>query len=152
MGLSTGDKLPNISLLNKDETMVNIQDKIGNNLVIYFYPKDLTPGCTKEACSFRDNYERIVELGAEVIGISNDSPATHRKFTKTYRLNYQLLTDQSKKAEKAFGVERNLFGLIPGRETFIFDKNGILVKKFSSQLAATQHVDEAIKALEKINK
>ena len=149
MSLNKGDLIPDISLLDQNDLEVAFRSYKGKNVVVYFYPKDFTPGCTKEACSFRDNYSRIESFGAEVIGISGDSPESHRKFAKAYRLSYTILTDSKQKAEKAFGVKRNLFGLLPGRETFIFDKENKLLGKFSSQLAAEKHVDEAIRILEK---
>ncbi len=149
MSLKIGDKLPLLILRDQNNEIFNLADKIGRNLVVYFYPKNFTPGCTREACSFRDNYNRLIELGAEVIGISGDSTSSHKKFIEAYNLDYTLLSDTKKEAEKAFGVKRNLFGLLPGRETFIFNNKGILLKKFSSQLAATKHVDEAIKILDK---
>lgn len=115
-------------------------------LVIYFYPKDFTPGCTKEACSFRDRYEDFKELGAEVIGISGDSESSHKRFTNKYNLPFTLLSDQNGQLRKLFGVKKNLLGLIPGRETFIFDRNGKLVLRFNS-LNAEPHIRKALKTL-----
>jgi len=147
MSLKIGDQLPDIKLSNQGNEVVSLTDMIGKNLVVYFYPKDFTPGCTKEACSFRDNYNLIKDYDAEVIGISGDSPEKHQKFASSYRLDYVLLSDRDKKAEKAFEVKRNLFGLLPGRETFVFNQKGTLVGKFNSATDATRHVDEAIKIL-----
>jgi peroxiredoxin Q/BCP len=118
-------------------------------LVIYFYPKDFTPGCTKEACSFRDKYEDFKELGAEVIGISGDSESSHKRFAKKHNLPFILLSDQNGQIRKLFGVKKNLLGLIPGRETFIFDAEGKLVLRFNS-LNAEPHIRKALKTLKDI--
>lgn len=118
-------------------------------LVVYFYPKDFTPGCTKEACSFRDRYEDFQELGAEVIGISGDSESSHQRFAKKYNLPFTLLSDENGKLRKQFGVKKSLLGLIPGRETFIFDAKGKLVLRFNS-LNAEPHIRKALKTLKDI--
>lgn len=151
--LKIGDSIPNISLLDQNGEKVSLGELKGTTpLVIYFYPKDETPGCIAEACSFRDQYEDFEKAGAKVYGISGDSVDSHAKFAKRLKLNFSLLSDSSKRAEKAFGVERNLFGLIPGRVTFIFDKEGKLQYEFSSAVQATKHISEALRALEKIAK
>ncbi|MEL7146790.1 MAG: peroxiredoxin [Bacteroidota bacterium] len=147
--LDKGDKIPDITLEDQNSQSISLRSYIGKNVVVYFYPKDFTPGCTKEACSFRDNYSLLEKYGAAVVGISADSPASHKKFAKAYNLEYTLLSDTHKKAEKAFGVKRNMFGLLPGRETFIFNQQGKLIGKFTSAIAATRHVEEAIKVLKK---
>lgn len=149
--LKNGDEIPDIKLLNQDEEWVNLTELTGKGpLIIYFYPKDETPGCTAEACGFRDSYEEFKELGAEVYGISTDSPESHRKFIKRHRLNFNLLSDSNKKAEKAFGVPRNLFGLIPGRVTFIVDDNGKIAHSFNSQTQAKKHIEIALKKLKEL--
>ncbi|MEL7021187.1 MAG: peroxiredoxin, partial [Bacteroidota bacterium] len=106
-----------------------------------------TPGCTAEACSFRDSYEDFTDAGAEVVGISADSPASHAAFAKKHRLPFTLLSDVGNKVRKQFGVPGSLFGLLPGRVTYIFDRNGICQHVFDSQLNATKHVSEAMNAL-----
>ena len=116
--------------------------------MIYFYPKDDTPGCTKQACTFRDQFAEFEDFGATVVGVSNDSPEQHRSFQEKHRLPYRLLSDQNGKLRKKFGVESSLLGLIPGRETFIFNAKGELIHKFNSQLKMEQHIQEALKALE----
>ena len=151
MNLKKGDKIPDSTLKNQRNEVISLHEKTGKNLVVYFYPKDFTPGCTAEACSFRDNYSRINNYDAEVIGISSDTPKRHEEFAKAYQLDYLLLSDTDKKAEKAFGVKRNLFGMLPGRETFVFDKEGKLAGRFSSAIDAKRHVEEAIKLLEKLD-
>lgn len=116
-------------------------------MVVYFYPKDETPGCTREACEFRDDYGEFEALGAKVFGISSDSVQSHQKFATRHRLNFQLLSDPKRVAEKAFEVPRSLFGLLPGRVTFVFDAEGQLIYKFDSALRVDRHAKEALKAL-----
>ncbi|MFY0598699.1 MAG: peroxiredoxin [Cyclobacteriaceae bacterium] len=149
--LKIGDLIPSLSMPNQDDEIIQLHDLIGESpLVIYFYPKDETPGCIAEACSFRDQYEDFEAVGAKVFGVSGDSVKSHAKFAKRLRLNFDLLSDKNRKAEKEFGVERNLFGLIPGRVTFVFDKDGKLQYEFSSATMATKHISEALKALKNI--
>lgn len=119
-------------------------------LVIYFYPKNFTPGCTTEACSFRDNYQDFLDLGAEVIGISGDSESSHKRFAKKHNLPFILLSDKDGNLRKKFGVKKNLLGLLPGRETFIFDKEAKLILRFNS-LDAKPHIRKALKTLKSIN-
>jgi peroxiredoxin Q/BCP len=118
-------------------------------VIFYFYPKDNTPGCTAQACSFRDQYEDFKHLGAEVIGISSDSVASHEKFTKQYHLPFKLLSDNDKKIRTLFGVKPNLFGLIPGRVTYVADKEGIIRLVFDS-LVATNHIPKALEMIKKL--
>lgn len=149
--LKTGDLIPPLTLPDQNGNNVSLSDLTGSSpVVIYFYPKDETPGCIAEACSFRDQYEDFEAAGAKVFGISGDSVKSHAKFAKRLKLNFSLLSDQSKKAERAFGVERNLFGLVPGRVTFVFDKEGKLQYEFNSAIQATKHISEALQALKKI--
>ncbi|MGA8852568.1 MAG: peroxiredoxin [Christiangramia sp.] len=147
--MKIGEKVPNLELKDHNGNHFNFKELVGKkSFVVYFYPKDFTPGCTKEACSFRDSYEDFKELGAEVIGISADSQQSHAKFIKKYNLPYIFLSDKSKKAREAFGVKPNLLGLLPGRETFVFDKDGILLHKFNSMNAA-RHKREALAVIKK---
>ena len=118
-------------------------------LVIYFYPKDNTPGCTAQACSFRDQYEDFKDLGAEVIGISSDSVSSHQQFTRQFKLPFILLSDSDKKIRKLFGVPTGMFGLIPGRVTYVTDKNGVVQMIFDSMLA-TKHIPKALEAIKKL--
>ncbi|MFN2261231.1 MAG: peroxiredoxin [Psychroflexus sp.] len=149
MALDKGDKLPDFELKNQDGNTFKSSELKGEKpVVIYFYPKDFTPGCTKEACSFRDSYEDFQSIGAEVIGISNDSEKSHQKFAKKHQLPYILLSDQKGKVRKKFGVKKSLLGLVPGRETFVFNKSGQLIFKFNS-LDASNHMKKALKALQK---
>lgn len=149
--IKTGDVLPQFELFDQNNQLVKIESYIGkSNLVIYFYPKDDTPGCTKEACSFRDFYEDFVDAGARVIGISSDDPTSHSSFAKKYNLPFTLLSDQGNKVRKLFGVPKSLLGLIPGRVTYVIDKGGIVQGVYNSQLNAHMHVTEAMNILKRI--
>jgi peroxiredoxin Q/BCP len=150
MALQIGDKVPNFTAKDKDGNVFESKSVVGiKPVVFYFYPKDNTPGCTAQACSFRDQYEDFKELGAEVIGISSDSAVSHEKFSKKYRLPFKLLSDHNKKIRTLFGVKSNLFGLIPGRVTYVVDKNGIIQLVFDS-LVATNHIPKALEILKKM--
>jgi peroxiredoxin Q/BCP len=141
-----GDRAPEFSLEDAEGKTVRLADLRGSPVVLYFYPKDDTPGCTKEACTFRDQYEDFQEAGARVIGVSSDSRASHRRFAERYRLPFTLLSDRGGKVRKLFGVPATL-GLLPGRVTFVIDGEGIVRHVFNSQLDATRHVREALAAL-----
>jgi len=145
--LNVGDSMPDVTLQG-DGGSVKLRDKIGKPLVVYFYPKDETYGCTKEACSFRDAYEDFVGAGAEVIGISRDSTKSHADFKSHHRLPFTLLSDDGS-AAKAFGAKA-LFGLMPGRVTFVFDKDGKLRHRFDSMMKFNQHADEALAAIKQM--
>lgn len=143
-----GSHIPSFSLPDQDGKMFDINTVIGlKNLVIYFYPKDDTPGCTKEACTFRDQYEAFREAGAEVIGISSDNVESHKKFALKHRLTFTILSDGGGKVRKQFGVPTNLLGLLAGRVTYVVNKQGVVVHIFNSQTHADKHISEALKAL-----
>ena len=146
--INVGSQIPNFSLKDQDGNLFNIDSVIGKkNLVIYFYPKDDSPGCTKEACSFRDQFEVFNEADALIIGISGQSVESHKKFAEKYRLTYTLLSDEGNAVRKQFGVPTNLLGLLPGRVTYVVDKSGKVIYLFNSQIQATKHVDEALNIL-----
>ena len=146
--LKVGDKVPAFSLPDQNGNTINLADYLGKQpVVIYFYPKDDTPGCTAEACSFRDQYEDFKDAGAEVFGISSDSPQKHAAFAKRHGLPFVLLSDEHKRARKLMGVPGDLFGLLPGRVTYVVDDTGAVVHIFNSQLKAERHVKEAIQSL-----
>lgn len=145
MGLKKGDTVPDLELKDEAGKPVNFRS-LDRPFVVYFYPKDFTPGCTREACGFRDSYEEFKDLGAEVFGISTDTAQSHSKFKEKHRLPFILLSDPGKKAQKAFGVTTYLLGLIPGRETFVFGENGKLIHKFNS-INAGKHVEESLNSL-----
>lgn len=151
MGLKVGDPIPKFSLLDQNGRTFHVDDVLGKKaLVIYFYPKDNTPGCIAEACSFRDSYEQFTQLGAEVIGISSDSEKMHGKFASKYKLPFILLADTGRKVKRLFKVEDNLFGLLPGRETYVVNKEGKIILVFNS-VNASQHMRKALKALKAEN-
>ena len=147
MGLKVGDRIPQFTLKDQDGNPFDVSNYIGKkHLVIFFYPKDNTPGCTKEVCSFRDSFEEFTDRGAMVIGISGDSEYSHRRFASKYRLPFTLLADRQNKVRKLFKVEGNLFNLLPGRETYVVDKSGKVVMAFNSVNAAS-HMRKALNAL-----
>ena len=150
MELKVGDKVPNFLSIDTNGAPFDSQNCIGKKpVVLYFYPKDNTPGCTAQACSFRDQYEDFIDLGAEVIGVSSDSVAAHQKFTKQYNLPFILLSDSNKKIRNLFGVPSGMFGLLPGRVTYVINKEGIIVMVFDSMLA-TKHISKALEAIKKL--
>jgi peroxiredoxin Q/BCP len=149
--VEVGDKAPSFELLDQNGKSFTSNDVIGREIVvIYFYPKDDTPGCTKEACSFRDNFEAFTDAGVQVIGVSADDVQSHKKFADKYKLPYTLLSDTENKVRKLFGVKGDLFGLIPGRVTFVVDKNGVVRHVFNSQMNAEKHITESLAAIEKL--
>lgn len=149
--LAVGDHAPSFQLPDSKGGSVGLEDFVGKkNLVVYFYPKDFTRGCTAEACGFRDAYEAFTALGAEVIGISADSHDSHKAFSQHYQLPFVLLSDQDGSVRKAYHVKKTL-GLIPGRVSFVIDKQGIIRHIFSSQARATAHVEEALNILKSLS-
>ena len=147
MPLKPGDPAPDFTLDSHTGASIHLADFRGKkNVVLYFYPKDNTPGCTKESCTFRDQYAIFQEVGAEVFGVSSDSITSHQSFAEKYQLPFQLLSDPNQKLRKLYGVTKTL-GLFPGRVTFIIDKTGIIRHLFDSQLQATRHVEEAVQIL-----
>ena len=148
--IKVGEKAPVFKLIDKNGEVFNLADHIGKkNLVVYFYPKDETSGCTAEACSFRDNYEDFLKYDCEVIGISNDSPESHTNFANHHNLPFILLTDENEKVQDLYKVPKTA-GVLPGRVTFLIDKNGIIQMVFNST-KATQHVTEALDKLKSID-
>jgi peroxiredoxin Q/BCP len=146
--LQVGDTVPNFSLKDQNGHDFLISDFIGKKaLVIYFYPKDDTPGCTKEACTFRDEFEDFNDLNAKVIGISSDDVDSHKAFAEKYHLPFTLLADTKKNVQKLFGVPKSIFGLIPGRVTYVINKKGVVIYIFNSLGKAEKHIEEAKKAL-----
>lgn len=142
-----GDRAPDFSLPSQSGEMVRLGDLIGRKaIVLYFYPRDETAGCTAEACAFRDSYEVFTDAGAEVIGVSSDSGASHQRFAARLRLPFLLLSDADGAVRARYGAGKWL-GLLPGRVTFVIDREGIVRHVFSSQFEATRHVREALAAL-----
>ena len=150
-GLEVGTRAPDFALDDQHGKRVALADFLGHrNVVVYFYPKDDTPGCTRESCQFRDHYDAFLEAGAELIGISNDSAASHRAFAAKHRLPFTLLADPGGTVRKAFGVPSAL-GVLPGRVTYVVDKRGVIRHAFNSQLNVTKHVDEALRVLAELH-
>ena len=145
--VQVGDRAPVFTLPNQSGTLVNLTDLLGQKpIVLYFYPKDDTPGCTAESCAFRDSYEIFQEAGAEVIGISADTPASHQQFASKYRLPFTLLSDTDNRVRKLYGVPATLF-ILPGRVTYVIDQEGIVRHIFDSQLDFKAHVQESLSVL-----
>jgi peroxiredoxin Q/BCP len=146
--VNTGERMPETTLVDGDGKSIQLRDKIGKPLVVYFYPKDETYICTKEACAFRDQYEDFTSAGAEVIGISRDDAASHAKFKSQHRLPFTLLSDPGGKIASAWDVKGPLG--MPGRTTFVFDQEGVLRHKFESAIRFGKHVDEALEVVKKL--
>jgi len=145
--IKPGDPMPDTTLVGAAGP-VQLRDKIGKPLVVYFYPKDETYCCTIEACAFRDQYEDFVAAGAEVIGVSADDADSHASFKTNHRLPFTLLTDPKSKVAQSWGV-RGMLGL-KGRVTFVFDKAGVLRHRFDSQIRFGKHVDEALEVVKRL--
>jgi peroxiredoxin Q/BCP len=153
MGFRTRDRVvagslaPNFTLPSQSGEIVSLRGFLGKKpVILFFYPKDDTPGCTKEACAFRERYEAFRELDAEVIGISSDSVESHRSFAAEHGLPFTLLSDEGGKVRRLYGAS-SAFGLFPGRVTYVLDEKGVVRHIFSSQLGVEQHVEEALEAL-----
>ena len=143
-----GSLVPEFSLPDQNGNTYHLSSVLGKkNIVIYFYPKDDSPGCTKEACKFRDQYEIFKEIDAEIIGMSSDDVASHKHFAEKYHLPYTLLSDNNNEVRQLFGVPSNLLGLLPGRVTYVVNKQGMVIHIFNSQIDAGKHIEESIKAL-----
>jgi peroxiredoxin Q/BCP len=150
--VSVGDRAPDFTLVSQRGEKVSLGDYLGKSaVVLFFYPKDNSPGCTKEACEFRDNYLILKEAGAEVLGISSQSEESHGIFSATFALPYLLLSDTDGKVRELYGVP-SLFGFLPGRVTYIIDKNGVVRHVFNSQLRARRHAAEALRMVRAIGR
>jgi peroxiredoxin Q/BCP len=148
--VKVGDPAPDFSLTSSDGRTITLGDYRGKSeVVLFFYPKDDSPACTAEACSFRDSHEDFLEAGAVVIGVSSDSTGDHRAFAGKHRLPFPLLTDAQGALRKLYGVPKTL-GLIPGRVTYLIDREGIVRHISSAQLRPLSHIKEALKALGEI--
>lgn len=147
MPLQAGDSIPHFSALDTNGKLFDSQTVIGiKPLVIYFYPKDNTRVCTEQACSFRDQYQDFTALGAEVIGVSSDSVKAHQRFTNQYQLPFILLSDAEKKLRNLFGVPNDLLGLIPGRVTYVVNREGVIQLVFNS-MSGKIHIQKALEML-----
>jgi peroxiredoxin Q/BCP len=150
--VKVGDKAPDFTLPSQMGDNVTLSEFLGKkNIVLYFYPKDETIGCTKEACTFRDSYEDLTKLGAEVLGVSGQSVESHKSFASHYGLPFILLSDEGNKLRELYGVPSSL-GILPGRVTYIIDKKGVVRHIFNSQTQTQRHVEEAKKTLMELEK
>jgi len=150
MRLEVGDKVSEFTAKRDNGEDFHSSDIIGQKpVVVYFYPKNFTPGCIKEACDFRDNYEDFTNMGVEVIGISADSVSSHQRFKNKYKLPFIFLSDHKGDLRKHFGVQSGLFGMLPGRETYVLDTEGVIRLKFNS-MNASKHLKQAIKTVKEM--
>ncbi|XP_075512888.1 peroxiredoxin Q, chloroplastic-like [Primulina tabacum] len=148
--VSEGSSVPPFTLKDQDGKTVSLSKFKGKPVVVYFYPGDETPGCTKQACAFRDSYEKFKKAGAEVIGISGDDAASHKQFASKYKLPFSLLCDEGNKVRKEWGVPSDLFGTLPGRQTYVLDKNGVCRLVYNNQFQPEKHIDETLKFLKSV--
>lgn len=147
MGVGIDDRAPDFDALDSNGGMFHLSEAITRGpVVLFFYPKDDSPGCTAEACAFRDAYQDFVEAGVTVIGVSGDSIDSHKNFADRHRLPFLLITDPKGEIRRLFGVPKTL-GIFPGRATYVIDEGGIVRHIFVSQLRVTQHVTEALKLI-----
>ncbi|HLO86780.1 MAG TPA: peroxiredoxin [Nostocaceae cyanobacterium] len=150
MAVKVGDKAPEFTLPNQSGNNVSLADFRGKQaVVLYFYPKDDTPGCTAESCAFRDQYEVFKAAGAEVIGVSGDSRESHQRFAAKYNLPFTLLSDKGDQVRKQYGATA-AFGLFPGRVTYVIDQEGVVRYVFDSMFNFQGHVEEALKTLQQL--
>jgi thioredoxin-dependent peroxiredoxin len=147
--VAVGSALPDVTFVGA-KGPVKVRDLVGERaLVLYFYPKDETPGCTAQACAFRDQYQDFVDAGAEVVGVSSDSGQSHDSFKQHHRLPFTLVSDPGGTGAKAFGVKKT-FGLLPGRVTFVIDRGGTIRLRFDSQLQARRHIGQALAVVKQL--
>lgn len=145
--VKVGDKAPDFTLMSQSGQPVGLHDFIGKKpVVLYFYPRDFSIGCTKEACAFRDSFEAFKDLGAEVIGVSTATPEKHKEFSSAYNLPFILLADEGARVRKLYGVPSSI-GLIPGRVTYVIDREGVVRHIFNSLSDPEKHVEEALRIL-----
>jgi peroxiredoxin Q/BCP len=144
--LNTGDVAPDFELLDQDGKSVTLSERLTKGpVVLYFYPKDDSPGCTAEACGFRDSFQTFTDAGVDVIGVSDDSPESHRQFAARHLLPFTLLSDPGGLLRRRYAVEA--FGPLRGRVTFVIDAKGVIRQRFSSMTNMLAHVDSALKVL-----
>jgi peroxiredoxin Q/BCP len=149
-GIQVGDKAPDFSLPSQSGDQVKLSDRLGEKVVVlYFYPKDETPGCTKEACAFRDSHEVFTDAGAEVIGISSDSVDKHASFAEHHKLPFTLLADKGGAVRKSYGVPATL-GVLPGRVTYVIDQSGTVRHVLNSMTDIGRHVGDALDVVKQI--
>lgn len=146
-----GDRLPPFELPDQAGHTFRLADALGKGpLVIFFYPRDETPGCTVEVCTFRDAHAELAAAGATVVGISSDSVASHQKFASKHQLPYALLADRGAVVRKSFGVPRGMLGLSDGRVTYVADQDGVVRHRFVGFFQAAKHIQEALAVVKKL--
>jgi thioredoxin-dependent peroxiredoxin len=151
LAIKIGEKAPDFTLPSQMGDTVTLSEYQGKkNVVLYFYPKDETIGCTKEACAFRDSYDVFTNLGAEVLGVSGQSVESHKSFATHHGLPFLLLSDVDNKVRELYDVPATM-GFIPGRVTYIIDKKGVMRHIFNSQSQPEKHIEEAKRVLEKLD-
>lgn len=150
--VKVGDRAPDFTLPDQDGNPVALGELLAEgSLVLYFYPKDDTPGCTAEACTFRDEHDEFAQAGARVVGVSSDDVESHRRFADNHRLPFRLLSDRDGELRKRFGVPKTL-GLLAGRVTYVIDAEGVVRDVFSSQLRTRKHVEQALRLVRSLRK
>jgi thioredoxin-dependent peroxiredoxin len=148
--VDVGSLAPDFALPSQTGGIVSLADFLGSRpVVLFFYPRDDTPGCTRQACAMRDEHGELASLDAEVIGVSSDSVGSHERFAARHNLPFTLLSDEGGSVRELYGVP-NTFGLFPGRVTYVIDGEGVVRHVFSSQLGVRRHVEEALRALREI--
>jgi peroxiredoxin Q/BCP len=150
-GIGVGDKAPDFTLPSQSGDEVRLSDRLGDRVVVlYFYPKDNTSGCTAEACAFRDSYETFTDAGAEVIGVSSDSADKHAAFAGKHNLPFTLVADRGGRVRKSYGVPSAL-GVLPGRVTYVIDRTGTVRHVFSSMMNIDKHVGDALEVVKQLH-
>jgi thioredoxin-dependent peroxiredoxin len=149
-GIRAGDKAPDFTLTSQSGEQVRLYDRLARNVVVlYFYPKDETSGCTAEACAFRDSHEVFADAGAEVIGVSSDSADNHAAFASHHNLPFTLLSDEGSRVRKSYGVPA-ILGLVPGRVTYVIDRTGTVRHSFNSMTNIGQHISDALRIVREL--
>ena len=149
-GIQVGDQAPDFTLPSQSGEEVRLSDRLGERVVVlYFYPKDNTSGCTAEACAFRDSHEIFTDAGAEVIGVSSDSADKHAAFAGQHNLPFTLLSDRGGRVRKSYGVP-SVLGVVPGRVTYVIDRTGTVRHVFSSMTNIGQHVNDALEMVRQL--
>jgi peroxiredoxin Q/BCP len=149
-GIRAGDKAPDFTLPSQSGEQVRLSDRLGDRVVVlYFYPRDDTRGCTAEACAFRDSFEVFTDAGAEVIGVSSDSVDRHAAFADKHKLPFTLLSDKGGQVRKLYGVPAVL-GLVPGRVTYVIDREGTVRHSFNSMTNIGQHISDALRIVREL--
>jgi peroxiredoxin Q/BCP len=149
--VKVGEPAPDFTLQDQEGRFVSLSEfEQKKHVVLFFYPKDFSPGCTKQVCSFRDSYEDFTDQEAVVIGVSSDSIASHKQFLDQHQLPFTLLSDPKGKVRSLYGATKG-FGLLPGRYTFLIDTNRLIRHIFTSEINMQKHIDEALRVLKEIS-